>query len=499
MAANIEKLVMPGRVTEGHADFENDCGACHDAETDEARPLLCTACHEGIGADRTGGTGFHGRFPAARESDCTACHTEHEGRDADIVGLDGGLFDHAFTDFPLVGAHEALTCSGCHAADASPREAPAECGVCHRADDPHEGQLGGACADCHNQADWLVAVFDHAGTGYALTGGHRDVACGDCHQRNRFDAASRRCVTCHAVDDVHDGSRGDECSSCHTTDGWNATGFDHATMTGFALADGHAGLECADCHRQPDHKDTFAGGCVACHAGDDVHQGRLGTDCAGCHAPDSWPAARFDHDTTGFALEGAHAAQNCTACHKTGVSQAPDAECSSCHVPDDVHDGQLAGDCSACHGQADWADPIRFDHDLADFPLLGMHAAVACAGCHTDSTFRGAPTDCADCHRDDDPHAGQLGEACGACHSSNSWAATAFDHDAVTRFVLDGAHEPLPCTACHADPAADAAAVSPDCGSCHRPDDVHDGQFGTNCGGCHSTRSFGDITGLNAP
>jgi len=52
VAANIEKLVMPGRVTEGHADVENDCGACHDAETDEARPLLCTACHEGIGADR---------------------------------------------------------------------------------------------------------------------------------------------------------------------------------------------------------------------------------------------------------------------------------------------------------------------------------------------------------------------------------------------------------------------------------------------------------------
>jgi hypothetical protein len=496
MAANFEKLVMPGRVIAGHAEFESNCGACHDADSEQARPLLCIACHEGIGADRRDGTGFHGKSPAAQGNDCTICHTEHEGRDADIVELDAGLFDHGLTDFSLAGAHLSSTCGNCHVPDAPMRDAPEDCGACHSKDDPHEGRLGSDCSDCHSQSSWLDAVFDHELTGYTLAGGHSDVACGDCHQRNRFDQTSRACVDCHAVDDVHEGGRGDACGNCHTPDGWRGAGFDHARTTGFALADGHGGLECGDCHRREDQRDDFSAGCVACHAADDVHQGRLGANCGSCHDAATWSRSSFDHGSTGFALVAAHAELNGTSCHKSGADQTLSNSCHSCHALVEVHGGQLAGECSACHSQASWTNAVRFDHDLSDFPLLGLHAAVACGACHSDATFRDTPRDCGSCHLDDDPHEGTLGMECANCHSSNGWQATAFDHDTDTDFPLNGAHAPLACDACHANPASVGAGAPSACGACHRPDDVHDGQFGADCGSCHTTSSFSVITEL---
>jgi hypothetical protein len=213
----------------------------------------------------------------------------------------------------------------------------------------------------------------------------------------------------------------------------------------------------------------------------------------------SWPQSTFDHDVTAFPLVDAHAGLNCTACHKEGLEVAPPSGCGTCHAFEDVHQGRLDENCSSCHTQQGWTDPARFDHDLTDYPLLGLHAAVACTGCHAESTFLDTPRDCAGCHTDDDPHAGSLGDACGDCHSSNSWAAGGFDHDSDTNFPLAGAHDALACTACHADPAADAGALSTSCGTCHRADDVHDGQFGQNCGSCHQSSSFSVITERGAP
>jgi Cytochrome c7 and related cytochrome c/Class III cytochrome C family len=495
MAANFEKLVMPGRVIAGHAEFEDDCGSCHDATSEQALPMLCTSCHEGIGQDRELGTGFHGLSEPARRNNCITCHTDHEGRDADIVELEAGLFDHALTNFPLQGAHLSAACADCHAPAGRMRDASTECGSCHRDRDVHEQRLGSACGDCHSQSTWQDAVFDHSSTGYTLTGAHVDVACGDCHQRNRFDQASPDCVNCHAVDDTHAGSRGLRCGSCHNTSSWDRTGFDHEAQTGFALQAGHSGLACGDCHARSDHTDDFSAGCAACHAVDDLHQGRLGTACADCHNAIAWSSAQFDHGETGFPLLETHAVLNCTACHKADVRTPLASECRSCHAFDDVHEGGLVEDCGACHSQSAWQGPVRFDHDLTDFPLLGLHAVAPCSSCHADNRFRTAGQKCSSCHSDDDPHEGTLGERCEACHTSNSWAASAFDH-ADTAFPLTGAHRDTTCNACHTDTAATAASAPSTCGACHRTDDIHDGQFGLECGSCHTTTSFTDIIGL---
>ena len=158
LAGGLETLLMPGRVIEGHADVEKDCAACHDKNSDRATVDLCTSCHEDVGADRSGGSGFHGRFAAAQSNECTTCHTDHEGRDADIVALDAGLFEHRWTDFPLSGAHLNVRCETCHAASDSYSAAPSACADCHEKDDVHRGGLGSDCQSCHDASDWPAHI-----------------------------------------------------------------------------------------------------------------------------------------------------------------------------------------------------------------------------------------------------------------------------------------------------------------------------------------------------
>ena len=494
-AVGFEKLVMPGRVIEGHAEVEGECGECHDVDTEAAIARLCTSCHEEIGEDRRNRSGFHGRFPPSRDNECVVCHTDHEGRDADIVKIGSGIFDHSFTDFPLVDAHLEASCDDCHTQDEAFRDAARSCIGCHADDDVHEGTLGQACADCHNEVTWNDTTFDHSTTDYPLTGAHMEVGCNDCHRNKQYEDTPRACVSCHAIDDVHEGSNGNACYECHSTSTWGRIGFNHLKETGFALSGGHGGLICNDCHRREDFKDDFSRGCIDCHAPDDLHQNRNGTECDSCHAADDWANNSFDHGETGFALVEAHADLNCVACHKDELSIALPTDCGGCHELDDAHAGQLGANCESCHGQTDWQSPVVFDHDLSSFPLIGLHATTACGSCHDSRRFADAETTCIACHGPDDVHEGALGSECGDCHTSNGWPITVFDHDTHTNFPLDGGHTGLACTACHRD-EDQASDVPSSCGGCHASDDVHDGQFGTQCAQCHSTSSFKDVEHL---
>ena len=492
-AQMFERLVMPGSVIEGHADIESDCAACHAPDSDAATSSLCTACHEDIGHDRELQQGFHGIFPAAKDSECVSCHTDHEGRNADIVNLDAGVFDHAFTDFPLVGSHVTAACGDCHAPESAHRAAETECGSCHAPDDVHDGKLGQNCGSCHNEQNWQDAEFDHADTGFLLTGAHSQTACVDCHRDNRFAETPRSCNSCHSIDDVHLGNKGTACQDCHSTATWQDMGFDHFGKTGFALRDGHSNLACTDCHTRDDYKDDFTGGCVDCHRPDDDHQGRNGDDCASCHQATRWSDSLFDHADTGFHLVEAHATLQCAACHKEKTAAEVANTCSTCHAMDDSHGGQMQAECSACHTQTSWHASIRFDHDISVFPLTGLHATVACGACHESNRFLDADPQCAACHAKDDAHDGSLGENCGSCHNSNGWNDVVFDHDLHTNFPLEGGHEGLSCNACHRSESASADDVPSTCRGCHSTDDVHDGDFGNDCGECHTTWSFLEV------
>ncbi|MEZ4282808.1 MAG: cytochrome C [Myxococcota bacterium] len=491
-AIDIERMVMPGPLAADHADLEKDCSSCHQAFDGNAQRGLCLACHEEVAADLAGHRGFHGRSPLASVGQCRSCHPDHRGRDADILGGGEATFDHALTDFPLKGRHEAAACSACHTADTPRREAKLECFACHESDDAHDGALSQDCGQCHGETGWRTTDFDHAKTDYPLTGAHARASCGGCHVAERYEGTPQDCVACHGVDDAHEGRFGTKCADCHDTKGWQKQGFDHLRESGFALSGSHAKASCASCHREPPGQRKLPETCSGCHAQDDVHAGRFGADCGSCHPASKWAEARFDHSkTASFDLVGAHARADCNTCH-TGIAkdEALPKDCAGCHARDDVHRGELGKDCGDCHDAESFAGRVRFDHEITKFPLLGLHASTACESCHADSAYRKVDVECNACHAAEDVHEGTLGTGCESCHNPNGWTRWKFDHDAQTDFALHGAHADLECAGCHRTAMAPGVSLSTSCVDCHLRDDAHRDGFGRACDACHSDEAW---------
>ncbi len=496
-AGALETLVMPGPVIAGHAKVETECRRCHEPFSKVEQKTLCLACHKEVGQDIAAGRGFHGRAPGIAASECKRCHTEHEGRDADIVGLDRETFDHRLTDFPLDAAHRGVACQGCHSPDRAFRAAPSECVACHRDDDPHRGRLGAACADCHTGATWREARFDHdKATRFPLAGKHAKVACAACHSEARYKGTPTKCAACHRLNDVHGGRFGARCETCHAPAGWRGIVFDHARDTRFPLAGAHKAAPCAACHGEriggPEKPPTR---CVACHEKDDEHKGRNGPKCESCHIAASWSRTTFDHARDArFALKGRHAALACAACHEGPVFEVKlGRTCAACHEADDVHKGGLGADCAACHGETDWKR-VAFDHARdTRFLLVGAHESAVCRACHTPAKAPNGKrarlaTDCFACHEADDVHDGKLGRDCARCHNARGWAGEVFfDHD-LTRFPLIGLHATVPCAECH---LAQTFKETPlDCAACHAEADVHKQTLGADCALCHNPNGW---------
>jgi len=497
-SAQLESLVMPGKLIEGHAEYETECSNCHKNFEREKQRALCLDCHEAIALDINAGAGFHGKDNKAGSRDCANCHTEHEGRDADIVYLNESRFDHTLTDFELIGKHALASCGDCHEPEVKHRDAPSDCAACHRSDDPHEDTLVDACGDCHSSTDWKEARFDHETTGYSLVGKHQEPPCGDCHADPTFKNTETTCFGCHAEDDEHDGRSGNQCENCHSPQGWDDTRFDHTRDTDFELLGKHAELVCNECHSDEPFADALETGCVSCHLDDDDHDGHHGADCARCHSSETWEVIHFDHgQDTGHALLGAHGAIECNACHVQPIFDVElEGTCVACHEDDDAHKGSEGIACSDCHSESTWEDEVFFDHGLTRFPLLGEHADTQCADCHDSHVFTDAPEQCIDCHRDDDDHNGRFGEACSTCHNPVDWKQWHFDHDERTDFALLGAHSAVVCEGCHRGSLSAQTRLGRQCADCHRNDDIHDGEFGPNCGQCHSADSFREARSL---
>ena len=496
LAADIETLLMPGKVIAGHAKFESQCSKCHLRFRKGTQTQLCLDCHEKIAADVSKKKGFHGRIKDMAKKTCLSCHSEHRGRKADIVQLDPLTFNHKSTDFPLQGAHTALACATCHVDGKTWAEAPSRCSDCHGKQDPHKGNLGNSCQDCHTPERWNKFSFDHDKTDFKLHGKHKKVRCASCHINERYKKTPKRCNSCHAINDVHAGANGSKCESCHNERSWKKTDFDHDRETDFPLRGKHRKVRCEACHVDPIKDSKLKSDCVACHRNDDAHHGNYGKHCDSCHNEKGWSRARFDHTRkTDFPLTGRHAKLPCAACHQGDIHKEElSTSCSGCHADDDVHHGQEGKVCERCHQTQNWSERIVFDHDLTRFPLLGLHATAPCEECHTTAAFRDTSLRCISCHRKDDKHKATLGPDCQQCHNPNSWSAWQFDHEKQGGFRLDGAHESLDCIDCHTTPSKSSKLnTANSCNSCHRTDDIHKGRFGRNCARCHTTERFSDV------
>ena len=544
----MQQLVSPGALTAKHAKFESKCESCHLSFDKGAQTKLCLDCHKEVAADYKAAKGFHGRITPL-DQPCTACHTDHQGREKNIVVFNAKDFDHKQTDYQLNGAHSKVACASCHVQGHPFREAPPDCATCHRAKEPHKGQLKD-CQSCHNDTDWKAIAFDHDQTKFRLIGAHAKKTCDDCHadqhwrvettcischrdkephmgqltrceschdqsdwKQVKFDHATTKfvlagehartkcadchadehwqvqttCISCHKKDDAHQGRLSENCASCHSANNWQVGKFDHA-RTKFPLLGKHADVKCETCHVQDSAKVRIAVDCESCHQKDDTHRGGFGVKCESCHDAKDWKTAKFDHTkATRFPLLGKHAPVKCADCHAPGADATKTAvTCLSCHQKDDVHANQLGANCQSCHNDRGWAIQVVFDHDLVRFPLIGKHADLTCDKCHETKRYKDAPVPCIDCHRKDDEHKAALGTECGTCHNPVDWKAWTFDHDMQTKFALTGAHMGVDCAQCH-KPNEKALTI---CADCHRADDIHQGRFGADCGRCHTAASF---------
>jgi hypothetical protein len=487
-AFTLKSLIMPGRVHEAHAAIEDDCDRCHEKTEAESQNELCFTCHVEVRNDVAQRNGFHGRNPKVNAGLCSNCHEEHEGRNANISGLELPLFAHEYTDFPLAGAHSNVDCAACHVPEAEFRDAPSECATCHASDDVHMGVFESSCAECHSETAWARTRFEHADTRFPLVGKHADAVCSNCHEDRSFVGAPTECIACHRIEDRHRGRNGEQCENCHTPNAWPVARFDHVGVSGFALSGSHRQLSCESCHVE-NLTVALPATCAGCHRQHDVHRGVLGESCDDCHGTTQWRDSSFNHvAASAFALLGAHADLQCTSCHRSGVDASLGRECSACHT-EDPHQGQLGAQCADCHSEFSWSG-VAFDHDFAAFPLLGRHAATTCGSCHASLAFHSASAECHDCHVEEDVHDGHFGQECDTCHNPADWRAWIFDHDLQTNFALTGAHDDLACTQCHRRPATELGTPSRTCAQCHRGDDPHLGRFGADCGSCHSTQSF---------
>ncbi|HKS82384.1 MAG TPA: cytochrome c3 family protein [Candidatus Acidoferrales bacterium] len=517
--------------------------------------LDCQSCHTEIAKELSTGHGLHSKF--ANKEDCAKCHSEHNGEDFALIHWVPSLkeFDHNQTGYPLQGRHAGLACAQCHSAvHVSAAMRPLirmqdlnktflglspDCTTCHQ--DPHHGQLGANCLQCHNFVDWKQATkFDHNTTKYPLTGLHGQVACDKCHAPAVAGGPARftgipfaKCNDCHA--DPHHGAFAQACETCHTTAGWKkipqSEQFDHS-KTKFPLLGKHAQVDCLQCHKQGNFKIPVAfAKCSDCHS-PDPHNGQFAErkdkgECDSCHTVDGWKPSLFgmkEHQLAAYPLEGKHAAVACDKCHiPAGAGtryKIPFQKCTDCHQ--DAHGGQFAAApyanrCESCHNVHGF-QPSTYTialHQKTRFPLAGAHLAVTCAECHkTDKSsgsskivpYHFSDMTCTGCHQD--PHHGEFqsqmaqrradgrARGCEACHTVKSWTdLPSFDHS-KTKFALIGAHRKVACDECHkAEPGQKASEVSfksapTTCSGCH--EDAHAGQFAaehrvSNCDSCHNS------------
>ena len=358
-----------------HATVE--CSQCHVMATTvsalQATSQDCFSCH----AKDDPHEGSLG-------PDCASCHSPE--------GWKPSSFDHNRSIFKLNGAHIQVACEKCHVSGVY-KGTPLDCFSCHQQIDPHMGQLGTACEECHTVEAWKPAQFDHNTTGFKLTGSHINVDCKSCHINGIYKNIPRDCFSCHAAKDVHKGQFGRNCGACHQTTKWSGVKFDH-NATGFPLIGSHVKLDCRSCHTNDIFKGTPKD-CFSCHAKDDHHNGQLGQDCSICHIPTGWENITFDHNSSAFPLTGAHTSLACTQCHMSGRFKIP-TDCVSCHSEPVFHAGAFGTNCAQCHTTSDWLHaPFPGTHPSALGQNFLDHHGATCKICHTTTVHRFT---CLACH-----------------------------------------------------------------------------------------------------
>ena len=323
---------------------------------------------------------------------CSQCH--------DTIVWTDSTFNHANTGFPLTNSHQIAPagkvtgCDQCHNGNYSSLAIqPTDCGnsQCHlttwqQTNNPTHSTAGapfavGNCSTCHNTITWTTAVFDHSTTGWPLTGSHQLTpagkvnACTDCHIGNNYNLTSANT----------------DCYGCHQT-AWNSTPSFGGNVPNHITANFPTSL------------------------------------CSTCHDTVLWTDGKFDHSTTGFALQGPHMLPPRTTV--TGAIGPMVNACTDCHLGGNYSTGYPTTDCYSCH-QTYYTNAQTYgstvpNHVVASYP-------TTCTSCHTtwvtqawlgavfNHTYFRIPhngSSCSDCHINPTNYA--VFSCINACHTGNS-------------------------------------------------------------------------------
>lgn len=462
----LQAQISPGDLAEPHAHLEglSNCTLCHTLG-DKVSDEKCLDCHKELKERIDQKKGYHSSSDMNGKS-CVECHNDHHGRKFQIIRFDQKAFDHRLTGYKLEGAHLEKACEDCHQQKFMSGQKikekkytflglNTECTSCH--EDYHQASLPKKCLECHNYEKFKPAPkFDHNKAGFKLLGKHQDVDCLKCHKKEQKNGKDFQ---------VFKGVDAKNCTSCHT----------------------------------------------------DVHQNKFGQDCRKCHSEESFHLIKnttdFDHNQTGFKLEGSHVAVSCKACHKNNYTDRIRHQlCTDCHK--DYHEGQFQNktpkpDCKDCHTVNGFPGSTFTleQHETTAFPLKGAHLATPCFVCHKKTekwNFRNIGSTCNDCHENihkETISAKYIPENnCMNCHDESRWNKVVFDHR-QTGFQLEGKHGLVSCRECHfkADESGTVhqqfAGLGQQCTPCHT--DQHQQQFdiagSTDCKRCHAFENWKTI------
>lgn len=122
-----------------------------------------------------------------------------------------------------------------------------------------------------------------------------------------------------------------------------------------------------------------------------------------------------------------------------------------------MHNSFAQTECLECHSDHAGPDPANATREFSH-EALNADSRQRCTACHDGSR----PAD--ELHR-------QVGDDCGACHTTTEWKPATFDHQ---RFAMRRV-----CAACHEQ---------------KRPADELHRQVADDCGACHTTRAWEPAT-----
>ena len=207
------------------------------------------------------------------------------------------------------------------------------------------------------------------------------------------------------------------------------------------LSEAHGELEasgdCGACHTKGKKLDNDK--CLSCHdeikakiESDSGYHANVSRECAHCHSEHHGESYHlihldietFDHNLTGWPLNGEHALLKCDACHSKESYLMEEKRCVHCHH--DIHLGQLGEECGQCHSEESFKI-IAYQHQDQEKGPHGKHNTIACRDCHVMEyadypaekgmaiRYIGMDFTCHKCH--EDPHDGEYGKDCAECHN----------------------------------------------------------------------------------